>query len=70
MTLKEKLINLRHSAGISQRKLADALGVPQSTIKRIEQSQEPCFDLLCKIANYYSMTLSSMFYGIDQKPPK
>lgn len=61
MTFGEKLKQLRKSRGISQQKLADGLGVAQSSIAAYENSsREPSFAVIEKFARYFHVPFSSL----------
>lgn len=52
LDLAVKLTNLRKSAGLTQKDLAEIIGKPQSTISRIETGQmNPSMELVAEIAN-------------------
>ena len=55
--LGERLRILRESVKLSQVKMADLLGVKQSSINRYENGQAtPTVDLLCKYADYFDVS--------------
>ena len=67
MTLGEKLRHLRKSRSVSQKKLADALGVSQSTIAQYEtDAREPDFKMMERIASYFGVAASSLMPSEDQ----
>ena len=52
LELAIKLTNLRKSAGLTQKDLAEIIGKPQSTISRIETGQmNPSIELVAEIAS-------------------
>lgn len=61
MTFGEKLRQLRKSRGISQQKLADSIGVAQSTIAGYETSvREPDFATIERFARFFRVPFSSL----------
>lgn len=61
MTFGEKLKALRKSRGVSQQKLADGLGVAQSSIASYENGiREPSFSVIEKFARYFHVPFSSL----------
>lgn len=61
MTFGEKLRQLRKSRGISQQKLADGLGVAQSSVAAYEAgTREPSFEVVQKFARYFRVPFSSL----------
>lgn len=65
MGLQEKLKELRLNSGISQRKLADSIGVAQSSINYWEKGQRtPSVSAAQKLADYFNITLDEL-YDID-----
>lgn len=61
MTFGEKLKQLRTSRGISQQKLADSLGMAQSSIGSYEVgSREPSFEVIQKFARYFHVPFSAL----------
>lgn len=65
MGLQEKIKELRLNSGISQKKLADAIGVAQSSINYWEKGQRtPSASAAQKLADYFNITLDEL-YDID-----
>lgn len=63
-TLKQ----LRKEAGISQQKLADAIGVSQQSINQYENHDvEPDISVLCRMADYF-VTSIDYIVGRTQNP--
>lgn len=61
MTFGEKLKDLRESRFITQQKLANDLGVSQSSIAAYERnSREPSFNVIENIANYFHVPFSAL----------
>ena len=68
MWLQEKIKELRSNKGISQKKLADAIGVAQSSINYWEKGQRtPSVAAAQKLADYFNITLDEL-YDIDNIP--
>ena len=68
MGLQEKIKELRSNKGISQKKLADAIGVAQSSINYWEKGQRtPSVAAAQKLADYFNITLDEL-YDIDYIP--
>lgn len=66
MTFGEKLKHLRASRFLSQQKLADELGISQSTVAAYEvNTREPDFDMLQRIADYFHVPRSSLVPSSD-----
>lgn len=65
MGLQEKIKELRLNNGISQKKLADSIGVAQSSINYWEKGQRtPSVSAAQKLADYFNITLDEL-YDID-----
>lgn len=71
MGLAEKIKELRTSKKISQKKLADSIGVAQSSINYWEKGQRtPSIEAVQKLADYFNTTLDELYdvkisYKID-----
>ena len=64
--LGERLRILRESVKLSQVKMADLLGVKQSSINRYENGQAtPTVDLLRKYAAYFDVSMDYIFARCD-----
>jgi transcriptional regulator with XRE-family HTH domain len=65
------LKGLRKRIHISQKELADALGISRSTIAMYESGdREPSFELMETIADYFNVDMNFL-YGIDgPQPPR
>ena len=67
----ERLRNLRISAGLSQKKLADQLNVRHTTISRIEKGErEPSLQLLNLIADFFKVSVDYLLGRTDDPTPK
>ena len=57
MGMKERLFELRQSAGVSLQAVADAVGVSKAHVWELEKgrSTNPSFDLVRKLASYYGV---------------
>ena len=68
--LGERLRRLRESVKLSQVKMAELLGVKQSSINRYEQGQSaPSLETLVRYADYFDVSLDDLV-GRDWKPKK
>lgn len=62
MGLQEKIKELRMSKGLSQKKLADAIGVAQSSVNYWEKGQRtPSVDAAQKLADYFNISLDELY---------
>lgn len=62
--LGERLRILRESVKLSQVKMADLLGVKQSSINRYEQGQSaPSLETLVKYADYFDVSMDYLLPG-------
>ena len=65
-TFPNKLKNFRKEAGLTQKQLADALGISASAVGMYEQGRrEPDKDTLILISNYFGVTVDSIL-GISR----
>ena len=56
-TLSDRLSELRASAGLSQAKAANKIGIAQSSLASYEsERREPSYTVLCKLADFYNVT--------------
>lgn len=70
MTLREKLIQLRDKAGVSQLTLADELGVTRQTVSRWESGRTvPSEKALQALAEYYQVSVAWLT-GECEEPTK
>lgn len=61
MGFPEELHRLRYERGLSQKELADALGVSQASIGYWEKGQRtPSIDAVKKISDYFGVSLEDM----------
>ena len=64
--LGERLRILRESVKLSQVKMADLLGVKQSSINRYEQGQSaPSLETLVKYADYFDVSMDYLYCRTD-----
>lgn len=64
LTVGEKIRNARIKKGISQRKLAQKIGVDQGAISRMESGQRGITDIQkVKISKILEEDLMTLFYG-------
>ena len=69
--LGERLRILRESVKLSQVKMADLLGVKQSSINRYEQGQfAPSLETLVKYADYFDVSMDYLFARTDKPQGK
>ena len=69
--LGERLRILRESVKLSQVKMADLLGVKQSSINRYEQGQSaPSLETLVKYADYFDVSMDYIFARTDNPQGK
>jgi DNA-binding XRE family transcriptional regulator len=62
MTQRDELRSARHAKGLSQARLAEAIGVPQSTIGRLESDEhEPTLRVALAIARALDATVEELF---------
>ncbi|MHC1734165.1 MAG: LexA family protein [Erysipelotrichaceae bacterium] len=65
-TFSERLKRLRKESKMTQRELAEDLGLGESTVSMYEQGyREPDFETLAKIAEYFNVDLNFMLGRID-----
>lgn len=61
MSFQEKLRELRQRNGLSQKKLADAIGVAQSSINYWEKGQRtPSTEVAQKLADYFQISVDEL----------
>ena len=61
MTFGEKLKSLRESRFLTQQKLADDLGISQSSVAAYERNfREPSFNIIEKFAEYFHVPFSAL----------
>ena len=61
------LKQLRNAGGISQKALADAIGVSQQSINKYENHNiEPDIQTLCKIADYFGVSVDYLVGRTDE----
>lgn len=69
MSFQDKLLELRKKHGLSQKKLADKLGVAQSSINYWEKGQRiPSANAVQKIADFFDISVDYL-YGNDFELP-
>ena len=67
--LGERLRILRESVKLSQVKMAELLGVKQSSINRYEQGQSaPSLETLVKYADYFDVSMDYLFARTEYRP--
>lgn len=61
MSFQEKLKELRQKNGLSQKKLADAIGVAQSSVNYWEKGlRTPSAEVVQKLANYFKVSIDEL----------
>lgn len=58
----EKLKQLRESKALTQKQVADQLGIDRQTIYRAESGQSASYELLCSLAEMYEVEVTSLLY--------
>lgn len=54
----ERLLECRKSVGMSQKALADVLGISDAAVTMMEKSKRsPSFEVLCALADYFNVSL-------------
>jgi transcriptional regulator with XRE-family HTH domain len=61
-----RLVRLREKKGKTQEQVAADLGVTQMTVCRVETGKGVSFELLCRLASYYSVPYKSL---LREPPP-
>lgn len=63
----QRLKRLRIESGISQIKVAEQIGVSNTTLSQYESGKRmPCFDVLCALAKLYSVT-TDFLLGAEER---
>lgn len=72
MAFKDRLKLLRNERGMTQEELANVLGLPASTIRRYESSEEsiPKNERLQLIADYFDCTIDYLLERTETKTPQ
>ena len=69
--LGKRLRTLRESLSLSQAKLAELLGITQSSLNRYENGQStPSVDLLRKYADFFDVSMDYIFARCDEPQGK
>ena len=64
-----RIKELREKSGISQKAVADEIGVSLRALQNYEQgTREPSYKILCKLADFYGVTTDYLL-GRDEKAP-
>lgn len=63
----DNIRRLRRSRNISQIKLANALGVVRATVGLLETYHGTSIELLCKIADFFSVSVKDLFTDKHEK---
>lgn len=65
----ERLRLLRAKMGITQKDVADALGIANSTYSLYEKgAREPNFDILQQLSDFYNVSVDYLLGVIDDEP--
>lgn len=66
----ERLLECRKSVGMSQKALADVLGISDAAVTMMEKSKRsPSFEVLCALADYFDVSLDYLV-GRSDKPER
>ena len=58
MTFSARLVQLRKSRGITQRQLANELGISELAVQHYEaQRRKPAYDILLALADFFDISL-------------
>lgn len=58
MTFSDRLISIRRQRGVTQRQLAESIGVSEIAVQNYEnQRRKPAFDVLIALADYFDVSL-------------
>lgn len=58
MSFSERLVSLRKSKQITQKQLAEELGISEIAVQNYEsQRRKPAFDVLIALADYFEVSL-------------
>ena len=67
ITINERITDLRTMSGLSQKELADKVGVTNSTISFYEQEERsPSVDMIIRLSKIFNVSVDYLL-GIDQK---
>jgi transcriptional regulator with XRE-family HTH domain len=67
MKFCERLRSLREETGLSQRQLADKLGVERTRYNKWENGYEPSYEVLVKIADYFCVSIDYLLGRTNEK---
>lgn len=66
----ERLLELRRAVGLTQKQVADELGIHSVTYLHYEKDQrEPSLDTVVRIAAFYDVTTDYLL-GVEQSPSR
>ena len=57
---------LRKAAGMTQKELADAIGIDRSSIGKYETGTQPSSEVLMKLASFFNVSMDYL-YGISEE---
>ena len=64
--MKNRLEELRRKKGISQERLAEAMGVSRQTINSLENGRyNPSIKLAFKLARYFDLSIEEIFIYVE-----
>ena len=67
MNLGEKLRQLRHDENLTQPELADAMGIEQSYVSKLENDKYvPSSDVFCRILDVFKLEVGDLVDDLDQ----
>lgn len=63
---KYTIKGLRKAAGMTQKELADAIGIDRSSIGKYETGTQPSSEVLMKLASFFNVSMDYL-YGISEE---
>ncbi len=68
MTIGERIAQERNKLNLSQRELANEIGIASGLLSRIENDNKaPSISILYQLTEIFSITLSELFEGVNIK---
>jgi len=64
-TFSDRVKELRKAKGMTQRQMADALGITERSYQRYEAENNPNHDTLIKLADFFEVSLDYLTGRID-----
>lgn len=65
----DRLAGLRKKAGLTQRALAENIGVAVNSIQNYESGKTPSGDVLCRLASVLGCSIDWLLTGVHPAPP-